>query len=310
MKAEAEVDVVGYANEDWLAYFELNANAFGDDTDLGIQQGFVTYGNLEKVPVYLTMGYQYLPFGSFTTAFITNTLVRDMGRIQAPGAVFGYVFTQDQFNFNTSLFWYDGRTQITDDHQLNQYGVNAQMRQEKIGPKKDMSVTLGVSAVNNMASSNGIAAFATDEELEFYVPAVDIRFQFDKGDFTFLSEYLQAARSFSKEDFTQYTTGHQPGDVTPESAHFEAGYSFPVLSMNTQLSVAYDQTHDGLAFELPREQYGASYQLAPYTNTYITFEYLHKVDYGTRYMATNDTGTVHGTGNQDNEVILQVNVYF
>ncbi len=310
-KAEAEIDMVGFANEDWLAYIELIANAYGEDTDLGIEQGFVTYGNFDKTPIYLTMGYQYIPFGSFTTSFITNTLVRDVSRTQTPAATAGYVFTKDQLNFNMSAFLFDGSVQTSDESRLDEFGVNAQIRNEKLGPQKDIAFTVGASVINNIASSNGIDGYVVDETLNHYVPAVDVRFQLEKGSFTFLSEYVQATSGFSKEDFTQTEAGHSAKHVAPEAAHFEASYSFPVGDLPTELSLAYDQALDTLAFEIPHEQYGASYQLTPFRNTYVTLEYLHKVDYGTEYTTTaGDEAGASGTGKHDNEVQMQVNVYF
>lgn len=312
MEARVELDVVGYANEDWLAYFEIKADAFGDNTDLGIEQGFVTYGNLDKLPVYLTMGYQYIPFGSYTSAFITDPLVLSLARTQTPAMTGGYVFTQEQMNLNASAFWYDGaQAHTSDQNRLNQWGLNAQFRNEKLGRAKDFAFTVGASFMNNLAASNGIAPVVVDNQIKHYIPAFDVRFQMEKGPFTFYSEYVQSMKGFSEEDFTQTKAGHNPQHVKPEAAHFEAAYSFPVYGMDTELSIAYDQSQDGLAFDIPQEQYGASYQLAPYENTYVTFEYMHKVDYGTQYSTTaggayNNTGT----GAHDDMVQVQANVFF
>lgn len=312
MQAGVELDVVGYANEDWLAYFEMQADAFGDDTDFGIQQGFVTYGNLDKMPTYITLGYQYIPFGAFTTAFITNTLVQDLARTQTPAVTGGYVYTKEQMNLNTSAFWYDGsEAHTSSQNRLNQWGINAQFRNEKLTASKDLAFTVGASFENNLAASNQIGPNVVDSQLKHLVPAIDLRFQLDKGNFTFLSEYVQALQGFSEEDFTQTVAGHSAQHIVPEATHFEMAYKFPVWALDTQLSIAYDQTQDSLAFELPEEQYGASYQLIPYSNTYVTFEYMHKINYGAN-VSTTAGGVAQntGTGETDDMFQVQVNVFF
>ncbi|MFI4956800.1 MAG: LbtU family siderophore porin [Gammaproteobacteria bacterium] len=312
MEASVLFDTVGYANEDWLAYMQFTADAFGEDTDLGVKQAFVTYGNFDKLPVYLTMGYQYVPFGSYTTAFITDTLVQDLSRTQVPAMTGGYVYTKDQLNLNASAFWFDGKTHTSDQRRLNQWGLNAQLRNEKLGPSKDFNFTVGASFMNNLASSNSIKdEVGDDNQLKHYVPAADVRFQIEKGAFTFYSEYVQALQGFSDADFTQTDAGDEPDHVVPEAAHFEASYSFPVWGMKTELSLEYDQTVDALAFELPQEQYGASYQLTPYENTYLTFEYMHKIDYD-EDVNTTAAGVAQytGTGLSDDMFQMQVNVYF
>jgi hypothetical protein len=312
MEASVLFDTVGYANEDWLAYMQFTADAFGDDTDLGVKQAFVTYGNFDKHPVYITMGYQYVPFGSYTTAFITDTLVQELARTQVPAITPGYVYTKDQLNFNLSGFWFDGQAQTSDQNRLNQWGFNAQLRNEKLGADKDLNFTIGASFMNNLASSNGIKDEIGDHnQLQHYVPAGDVRLQIEKGDFTFYSEYVQAIQGFSLEDFSQTTGDHNPSHVVPEAAHFEAAYSFPVWGMKTELSLEYDQTIDALAFQLPEKQYGASYQLTPYKNTYLTFEYLHKIDYDENVSTTAAGAPQYtGTGLSDDNFQMQVNVYF
>jgi hypothetical protein len=99
--------------------------------------------------------------------------------------------------------------------------------------------------------------------------------------------------------------------IVPDAAHFEAGYSFKVYDMPTQLSAAYDFTNDALAFGQPQDQYGVSYQLSPFRNTRVTMEYVHKNDYGANQIATWGNGTViAGTGQQDDLFQAQLNVFF
>lgn len=318
MEGSAEVDLTGYANEDWLAYLELSGDSFGDDTGISINQAYVTVGNFDKYPLYGTVGYQYVPFGSYITNFIESTLPQNMGRTQVPAANFGYDSRREGLDFNAAAFWFNGDTKDTKEYQLNEYGLNAQVRKEKMGPSRDMAITAGASWINNLASSNGLSDQVTDavstttnQSLAHYIPAYDVRLKLEKGPFSIWGEYLVATRSFSLSEFAQGPVGEPGKTIVPDSAHFEAGYSFKVFDMSTQLSAAYDFTNDALAFDLPKDQYGVSYQLAPFRNTRVTMEYIHKNDYKADQQVVYGDGTViAGDGKQDDLFQAQLNVFF
>jgi hypothetical protein len=185
MKGSAEMDFTAMINEDWLGYLEIEADAFGDDTDLGVKQAFTTYGNFDKSPLYATVGYQYVPFGNFTTNFIESTMVQELGRIQVPAVNGAFnVLTDDHWEVNGAVFWFDGKTRTSTDQRLDEIGANLQGRVTELGPQGDISVMAGMSVVNNLSSSNGMKDFIADEldsRVEHYVPAVDLRTKLHSG---------------------------------------------------------------------------------------------------------------------------------
>lgn len=319
MKASVEMDFTGFINEDWLGYVEFTGDGYGDDTGVFVDQVFTTYGNFNKSPVYLTLGYQYVPFGNFTTNFIESTMVQDLGRIQVPGANLGFdILTDSHWEINGAGFWYDGHTKNSDEFRLNEVGANLQARKTDLGPDKDMSFLAGASFTNNLASSNGIEDFVDEadiDKLDHYVPAVDVRAKFTKGPFSLTAEYLTATRAFSKDDFVRVSSTGSMNSVQPNATYVEAALDFKVWGMPNTFSARWGETNDALAFGLPEEQYGLSYQLAPFFNTRITFEWMHKIDYNSSdtVVAHYDTGTAVttvGTGDVDDVFQAQINVFF
>lgn len=312
MKASAEMDFAAYVNEDWLGYIQIEGDGNNDDTTVRIDQAFTTYGNFNKHPMYVTLGYQYVPFGNFTTNFIEKTEVQELGRTQVPAALGGFNYVDGPWDVNGAFFWFDGATRTSNNYRLDEVGANLQARRTELGPEKDMSIMFGASWINNLASSNGIKdEVRNGGRLDHYVPAVDMRAKFAKGPFSLTAEYLTAIRAFSQTDFTQTRVGHNPNSIKPNAAYAEAAYDFKVWGMPNTASVRYGQTRDSLAFGLPYEQYGASYQLTPFFNTRVTFEYMHKLDYDSSTTATDFAGaTVTGTGKADDLFQAQINVFF
>jgi hypothetical protein len=294
MEAEAEIDFTAMINPDWLGYLEFNGTAFGSDTPLTVKQAFTTYGNFDRSPFYVTLGYQYVPFGSFTTNFIESTTVQELGRIQVPAANGAFnVVTKGDLEINGGVFWFDGETKASDEYRLDEVGANLQVRQRKLGPKKDMSIMAGVSVVNNLASSNGMEGYVNesplDGRLEHYVPAVDGRVKFIKGPFSLTGEYLATTRAFAFDDYAGGQIDGELSGIRPTAAYVEAAIDFDVWKMPTALSARWGETTEALAFGLPSEEYGLSYQLKPFFNTRVTFEYMHRIDY-------NESAVVYSDG--------------
>jgi hypothetical protein len=316
MEAEAEVDFTAMINPDWLGYFEFNGTAFGHDTPLTVKQAFTTYGNFDKSPLYVTLGYQYVPFGSFTTNFIESTPVQDLGRIQVPAANGAFnVVTKGHLEVNGGVFWFDGESRTSEEYRLDEVGANLQIRQNKLGPQKDMSIMVGVSVVNNLASSNGMEGIVNDDildgRLEHYVPAVDGRVKFAKGPFSLTGEYLTTTRAFAYNDFAGGQIGEDLSGVQPSAAYIEAAIDFDVWKMPTALSARWGETNEALAFGLASEEYGLSYQLKPFFNTRVTFEYMHRNDYNENEVVySGGILDTQGTGQTDDLFQAQINVFF
>lgn len=314
MEGSAEMDFTAMINEDWLGYLEIEADAFGDDTDLGVKQAFTTYGNFDKSPLYATVGYQYVPFGNFTTNFIESTMVQELGRIQVPAVNGAFnILADENWEVNGGVFWFDGKTKTSTDQRLDEIGANLQARKTELGPKGDISVMAGMSVVNNLSSSNGMKDYIEDEldnRVEHYVPAVDLRTKVAKGPFSVTAEYLTTTRHFAQSDYAIGQEGGSFDGAQPEAMYVEAAYDFSLWGMPNTISGRYGETQDALAFGLPEEEYGVSYQLAPFFNTRITFEYLHKSDYSDSTVSIADGVATNATGFDDDLFHAQINVFF
>src|SRR5262249_20320044 len=57
---------------------------------LFFKRGFFTIGNLEKSPVYFTMGQLFVPFGDYSSYLLDNPVTLSEGRTNARAAVLGF----------------------------------------------------------------------------------------------------------------------------------------------------------------------------------------------------------------------------
>lgn len=53
-----------------------------DDDELFVDEGFITLGGTDAVPVYLTAGLLYVPFGVYETNMISDPLTLEIGETQ------------------------------------------------------------------------------------------------------------------------------------------------------------------------------------------------------------------------------------
>ncbi len=311
IEGEIGMDFTGFVNDMWLAYFQIEAQGFGGDQGVVVDQGFTTFGNLDKFPVYATAGYFYPAFGDYTTQYISDSLPQELGRIRAPAIAVGYdKVVEDDWEISASAFIYDGDSKTSDDFRLDEVGANFQVHKEGFGPQNNMELNLGASVVNNMASSLGIRSEAEGlpgSKLSHYVPAYDVRGKYGMGNFYVQIEYLSAIRHFAKDDFTQTRAGHSADAIKPTALHTEAVYGFDIWGIPSMVAVTYQYMEDTLAFDLPKEMYGPLFQISPFRNTKLTVEYLQKKDYGSNTTTSNG---MTGSGKTDDLVQAEISVFF
>jgi len=86
-----------------------------------LERGFVTIGNLNKFPVYFSIGQMYAPFGAYKNSMVSTPLTQLMMEIRLPTAVLG--FSKD--NFLASIYTYTGSQTTGGNFIFKQGGVNA-----------------------------------------------------------------------------------------------------------------------------------------------------------------------------------------
>lgn len=333
----AELDINAIASK-WANGFmaidyngaPVNTGNRSPNANLYLNRGFFTIGDLNKTPFYLTGGFMYVPFGRYATGMIDTPLTQSLGRVLSPTAELGFALMN---GLHGSVFGYTGYRTTGGSQIFKQGGANLVFK-HKFGIGNSYEV--GTSWISNIADSqgmqnNGIASggaqFAgfgeptqlsnanntSNDALVHNVDAADVYGQLAAGPTTFMAEYLNSLESFNSADMTFNGQGAKPGAM-----HLEMDYTLPFFPARTAtaLGLAYGQTWQALALNLPRQSYAVFLNTSIWRDTQESIEYRYNTNYGANDVArgrgatVGSTGNITGTSNGSNSILGQVSVFF
>jgi hypothetical protein len=330
---EAELEFSVYINP-WvsglLSVVYDNAPTPVSNTRIGnsnifLNKGMIVVGNLEQFPVYASMGQMIVPFGRYSSNMISAPLTMRMFRTPARALTIGYRPEMDE-GFYATAFAFSGDSRITTNRDVNQFGGDVGFIYDD--QENDFDVTVGVSAIRNVADANGMqdtggaifpgfgandpvtpgGANVNRQRLVHMVPGLSAYAAVGLGDFLFIGEYVTALRRFDATDLS--FNGH---GAKPSGFNLEAAYSFCLAEMQSNFAVGYTHTDQALALNVPRDRISANFSIAPIKHTIVRLEYQHDRAYpsndvagGRGQLATMDPNQ----GESANAVLAQVGIYF
>lgn len=332
--ATSEIDFIPVINQ-WASGFAALAydNSLAPNTPLTsnsrifLDQGFMTFGNLNAEPFYATLGQMYVPFGAYISNMITDPLTQDLGQIKARTLLLGYQQHGNQ-GLYAEAFTFNGDANIApDNNTINDAGGNIGYSYNGTNWNFD----LGGSYIADLADSifmndtgapttlqNGNPAFGGfsvangNFNLVNRVPAYDLHGSLGVGDWGLVAEYLDATNHFSPQDLS--FNGH---GAKPSALNVELSYNFPTYGKPSAITVGYGQSNQALALDIPSQRFIAVYNISIWKDTVEAIEFRHDKLY-----SANDTATGSGLpinfivfggnslGGDLNAVTFQAGVYF
>ncbi|MCB2182875.1 MAG: LbtU family siderophore porin [Desulfobulbaceae bacterium] len=264
-----------------------------EDGHVVLDEGTITLGNLERCPVYFTAGKMYMPFGSYLTNMISDTLTLELGEINESALLVGF----ESLGYYGSVYAFNGDlNEIDEDDTIDSFGANIGFANET----GDFSYDVGLDWISNMSDTDGVGGFLEDNladpEIEDYVAGFGAHFLLAYGPFNFFAEYVGALDEFEAGEIDYDNDGAEP-----EAWGVEIGYVVEVQGKDVSLALSYQGTDEALALELPEDRYLAGVSLGLLENTRLSFEYFHDEDYD------ENEG---GTGNDADAATLQLAVEF
>lgn len=290
-----------------------------------LSRGFLTIGNLEVSPLYLTIGQYYPPFGRYSTLMLTTPLTKSLARIEARSALIGYY----KSGFYGELYGFQGFRRTGVRYTFRQGGLNMGYQA--------YSFDFGAGYVTNMADSQGmqsnginpiVTSFITGNisqltlsqfggfgdtpggnNLVHNVPGVDAHMEFNKGPVSLITEFITATQHFAPQDMT---FNGNPADV--KAMHLEIDYNINVHNKPISFGLIYGQSWESLALNLPKNSYIAVISTSIWKNTMMGIEYRHDDNYGATALSS-VTGAglpvpPANIGGTRNLVTLQFGAYF
>lgn len=322
--SRAEIDVLAEVNP-WVTGavifgFDDNPphlfNTSVDNSRFKIDRAFITAGNLNKTPVYMTVGQVFVPFGNFSTARISDPLTKVLGQTKARAVTVGFDHNHKLYG---SIYGFKGDSFVNNDHNINQGGVNIGYKTNFIG---GLITDFGVGYILNIADSNlmhNFNGFPCNQDanhhghkwfqhLERRVPAFNAHASLNVKPVTILTEYVGATKKFHEHDMSFNHNGAEPKAMSVEGV-----YHFDIANNSMNFGIGYDQTWDSLALGLPKESYIAFLSTAFWKYTTQSLEYKHNVNYHYGDIASakhEHTHVSHENSRTNNTLTMEFGVYF
>lgn len=305
----AELDTYVQASP-WIHGFmalDYDSNDVNNGSKVFLNRAFILIGNLNRLPLYTEIGQIYVPFGRYSSLFVTAPTTQGVGRTRARSLVLGFQQTGDN-RFHAEIYGYQSVTNnIGKGHTTNEGGADAGYN-FNLGK---VSGYVGASMISNIADSQGFQAtsFLNNESLHHSVPAYDVYGSLTLKPLTLIAEYVKVMRRFAITDVAYSNHG-----ARPSAYNVELDYSFNTGSKPSAVGITYQGSSQALALGLPQQRYGVVYSVNIWKDTQFRLEYRHDKN----YKDSAATSTVNPTtpavatdlGKSDNAVTAQFDLYF
>jgi len=212
----------------------------------------LTFRNVGISDFNMVVGAIYVPFGTFDTFLVNDTLIQEIAEIREDTLLFNYT----KNNISLSSYFFNNIQKINNDIS---FGIN-------VGYAKN-NVVFGIDYVSNIADSIGARDSFSPPLMSNadYPEAMLIHFHYDFGNMTILSEY------FRSEDFNEKAWGLSPIGIPhkPESWHLEFGVKLRLWT----LAFGYQKSDNAVIFGIPKKRISIAAR-TPFTdNVSLALEY-------------------------------------
>ncbi len=293
----SQIDVDAYINSWAKAHISLTGsdparvsdqakNDFGN-TGIELDEAYITFGDLDKYPVYATVGRQYIPFGVYTRHVITDTLTQSLSETQETAAKLGFATA---FGLYGSAYDFRGQTDGVNgagtannntNYRSNNFGAELgitnpnQNLPEQLGGYQ-MGYMFSVGYLNDMQDVDAIANVlsaapgggAQYRARNTDVHGVAVDGSVNSGPFSLAGHYVQALNDFDG------ATPNGLANSRPWAAMGVAAYDFKVMDHDTTLAVNYQQSGQTRNLGLPKRRFGANYKVGVLKDTNVEFQLL------------------------------------
>lgn len=282
-----------------------------------VDKAFITIGDFDYSPLYGSVGQYYVPFGTFSSSMISDTLPKLIARTKARAITLG--FQQQGTNaFYGSLYFFRGDSHASSVSRINNGGLNLGYQ---FGCNK-FHGNIGGGIIANIADSGGMQlgnGFIFAEQLVHRVPAYDLRFLLNIGDhLDLIGEWISATTDFNPNDMSYNNHG-----AKPSAFDFEAAFSFYILNDRpSSIGIGYGKSNQALSLGIPLTRRAVVFNTSIWRNTLQSIEVRRDRNY-----AASDTGNgpvaaqsvlnqtctataCSQSGKADNVVTAQFDYYF
>lgn len=232
-----------------------------DDTEpIEMDEGFITLGGSDDIPIYLDAGKMYLPFGYFESHFIRDPLTLELGEINE--SAFKVSMTMGPVDFCTAIFNGDVNEVNENDNLVDNYvlAIIFNMPEDMI---KDIRFIAGSSYISNISDTDGLQDILAGN-IDEYAGGLNFFLSASWSDTFFLEmEYVEALDNIEVPGSSQ--------NFEPSVWNLELAY---MIQDGLEVAISYEGSDD-IMDEMPKDRFGAVVNYELLNNLSTSLEYLH-----------------------------------
>lgn len=268
------------------------SNSYEDDS-LTLEQGFITFRNMNWSPLFLRLGKEFQDFGRYEIHPMVRSFTQVLSESLHTTAQLGFLTPMglygSAYTFNNNM------TENNNGHEKNNYGINIGFGQ----PNDQLGYDLGIGYMYDFTGVDDVAyAVGTyngsGSKYGSYegnrVDAISLYGRLNTGPFAFGVNYVTALQSFNSAALPENNNDLTDG-AKPWAANVKAGYGFNVWGKNQNVYLGYERSGDAQYIYLPESRWLAGYGIDVLTNTNVGLEYTYDMPYSESGGATTDTAT-------------------
>ena len=264
--------IAGIASRDALGQY----SAVYSNNNFNLEQGYVTIGNFDMMPVFLQLGKQYTDFSRYTIHPITRSLTQVLSESLQTSAKAGFILP---IGLNGSVYAFDNSINKVGNTQT---GTNYGAALGFDHPNDQLGYNLGVGWMYNMIGANDVSyAVASNDTAGVYqnnVGAVAAYAGVNSGPFNASATYTTALSNFNVLDMQQALSTAN-GGAKPWAWGLQAGYGFNYWAKSQNVYLGYQASGEAAYVYLPTNRWQVGYNVDFWKNTNFGLEYDHDTDY-------------------------------
>ena len=237
-----------------------------DETDLEVDEGIITIDGEDVVPLFISAGQMYVPFGNFNSHFISDPLTLELGETRESAVTAGV--HNDYFEISATAF--NGDIEKTgDDDMIQTYIINTlfSLPEDRV---PNLSLSAGVAYLSNIADSDtlqdqdGVNMASIAEHIDGVSSFISLSI-FER--FFLEGEFVGALKSFEAGEL-DFDGGRK---MAPKTWNIEAAVA---IIEGLEIATKYEGSDDcGALF--PEAQFGGVVSAELFEHTFLGVEYLY-----------------------------------
>jgi hypothetical protein len=268
----AELDFASQVNDTITTFFDMLYNdqpvsSIGRvaNSKVSLDRLFITFGNLNRSLIYLTLGRRYVPFGQYYSYAISGSIGQTLGKTEATSILAGYQHPGSKGIYGAIYTFKSVRKLLWDSNQKIISGFTTGY--SSTGDLSDFDI--GLDYIQSMTGAQGFQPLGLTN---INIPGVDIHGKFDFRAISLIAEYTTAIKTTHQITFNNRA-------ARPASAYYELGYELKTFNKSSSIGLGYGKTYQAVQFNLPSETINVTYNLSLSKYVILSAQYQHNVNY-------------------------------